>query len=97
MAYGLSVCAIAVLFQRFARSARPHGFRVGCSGAARAARSGALPVGPPSFTQGHGRTYFPCRSAGWAPAATRSATAARGSRPVTRLSPTKTASAPDAA
>lgn len=35
----------------------------------------------------------PWRSAGWAPAATRSATAARGSRPVTRDSPTRTASA----
>ncbi len=36
----------------------------------------------------------PCLSAGWAPAATRSATAARGSRPVTRDSPTSTPSAP---
>src|SRR6478735_11423033 len=44
---------------------------------------------------GHGRGQpRPCRSAGWAPAATRSATAARGSRPVTRDSPTRTASAP---
>ena len=37
------------------------------------------------------------RSAGCAPAVTRSATALRGSLPVTRLSPTRTASAPAAA
>src|SRR5690349_24576828 len=43
---------------------------------------------------GHGRSP---RSAGWEPAVTRSATAERGSLPVTRLSPTSTASAPAAA
>ncbi len=41
--------------------------------------------------RGHGR---PWRNAGWAPAVTRSCTACRGSPPVTRLSPTSTASAP---
>src|SRR5262249_21004901 len=42
----------------------------------------------------HGRSP---RSAGWDPAVTRSATAERGSLPVTRLSPTSTAFAPAAA
>ena len=38
--------------------------------------------------------YRPCRSAGCAPAVTRSATACRGSLSVTKPSPTRTASAP---
>ena len=44
--------------------------------------------------RGAQRSPLTCLSAGWVPAATRSATATRGSSPVTRVSPTSTASAP---
>lgn len=47
--------------------------------------------------QGHRAQPRPCRRAGCAPAATRSATAVRGSLPVTSDSPTRTASAPSLA
>jgi hypothetical protein len=46
---------------------------------------------------GHRGQLFPCRRAGWAPAATRSATAVFGSLPTTSDSPTSTASAPSLA
>lgn len=59
-----------------------------------AARSGA----DGGAVVGHGTGQLrPWRRAGWAPAATRSATADFGSRPVTRDSPTRTASAPSLA
>src|SRR5690606_14891272 len=78
----------------WAAAARQGGVRVPRRGPGRGeARSGAG-----RGTSGHGRRSpgqpRPWRRAGWAPAATRSATAARGSRPVTRDSPTRTASAP---
>ena len=57
-------------------------------------RHGSLPGGLRGGRLGHPRSP---RSAGCEPAVTRSATAQRGSFSVTRLSPTSTASAPDAA
>src|SRR5665648_599393 len=59
---------------------------VGRSGRVACARNGLHRS--PAARIGHCRT---ARSEGWAPAATRSATACRGFPPVTRLSPTRTA------
>ena len=66
-------------------------------GRARLSRAGRRSGGSSgSGCSGGGHQRSP-RSAGWEAAVTRSATAVRGSLPVTRLSPTSTASAPAAA
>lgn len=78
------------------RGRQPRASRAYASGGVAAAARDLATTGVPGVTDAGtaGAQSRPCRSAGCAPAATRSATAAFGSRPVTSDSPTSTASAP---